>query len=201
MSKKNSIEDLQKIFNEDFAELDLTSEYKDRRAPTLKYTCKYGKVHITSLAHWQKGTRCLCEKQYNTRSINYKKAEELLTMYGASLVTLFEDYTTVTTPIEFKNCVGELQKISLNNLKVFKLTDTISYKPDFYLPRLDTYLEVKGRMMELDLNKVKHFRSLGFKLILLNRDTLEKANLINSSGKIIYDKPVPSLENLLVNIS
>jgi hypothetical protein len=379
MSKKNTIEEIAKLFNEEEAVLTPGSAYIARRATTLNYICKYGKTHTTSLANWQKGTRCLCVVKNNRNISFYRDAEELLNKYNAKLITTFEEYLNVTTPLLFLNCKAEEQTISLNNLnvcdrffnqkeeitalvlqdlkqaaiadkfnttqhiismclrlwgvnnpdgnrfieidipkeilyklyweekqhpkviadkyscsittvvknmqkygiplrtksesrlgdlnpiynvghtneakqkmssaflngrkrgysgnwgkvskyntpnqgvvtmrsswevrladylstsyeywlyepEVFKLTDLISYKPDFYLPNRNIYIEVKGRTLEEDLHKVNKFRSLGFSVLILTRTILEEIGLINSSGKIIYTKEALTVDSLI----
>jgi hypothetical protein len=51
MSKKNTIEEIEKLFKEEDAVLNLTSTYVDRRSNTLMYTCKHGIIHTTSLVN------------------------------------------------------------------------------------------------------------------------------------------------------
>ena len=379
MSKKNSIQDVKELFCKEQALLDSESIYIDNKAVTLKYICKYGENHITSLSNWKRGRRCTCGKKQDHNLIYYTRAKELLLKYGAELKTSLEEYVDVITPLNFINCSGESQNISLNNLnlcdrfenikdevaslvkknykqqeisekfnttqtiismclrlwgsnnsnsnrfieiqipkedlyemywkhkchpkfiaekyncsittvirnmqeygiplrtksearlgelnpifnvghseeakekmslaflegrnrgysgnwgtlstytspnqgkvlmrsswevrvadylssnqeiwfyeyEVFKLTDCISYQPDFYLPNRNIYLEVKGRTLEEDLHKVNKFKAVGFNCIVLTRQILEKIGLINSSGKIVYNKEVLPLDLLI----
>ena len=57
-----------------------------------------------------------------------------------------------------------------NNIKwvyepqTFKLSEGMRYKPDFYLPERDTWVEVKGYLTEKESLKIETFKSLGKKL-------------------------------------
>lgn len=379
MSKKNTIKEIEKLFNEEHAVLHIDSTYIDRRSNTLIYTCKHGVIHTTSLANWQKGVRCTCVRKYEKNLVFYEKAKELLNKYNAVLITSFEEYKDVTTPLVFVNCKAEEQNISLNNLNVcdrffnsqvvigelvfqglkqqdiaekfnttqhiismclrlwgvnnsngnrfieidipkevlnqiywvdkqhpkviadkyncsittvirnmekygiplrtksesrkgelnpiyevghtleakekmseafvggrsifsnnywgttskyktpnqgivtmrsswevrfadyltssdkdwlyepntFKLSNIISYRPDFYIVSEDLYVEVKGRLKDGDIVKINMFQEKGFNLLYIDRPILEEIGLINSSGKIIYDKEVLPIDLLL----
>lgn len=70
--------------------------------------------------------------------------------------------------------------------QTFKLTDTVSYKPDFYIPDLDLYIEVKGRLKEEDLSKVDIFKSSGYNILLWDMSTLVNLGIIDKNGKTDY---------------
>lgn len=57
-----------------------------------------------------------------------------------------------------------------------------NYLPDFYLPDLDLYIEVKGRNKGKDIEKVKAARRLKFKVLLWDGEELLRRNIINNSG-------------------
>jgi hypothetical protein len=44
---------------------------------------------------------------------------------------------------------------------IFKLKDGLRYKPDFYLPAQQRWIEVKGKMSARDEAKIEALRSLG----------------------------------------
>lgn len=118
MSKKNSIEEIKDLFNQEQATIEDHTVYSGRRDSNLYYICSHGEKHTTSLANWQKGVRCPCHRKYKQNLEHYKKAEELLSRYEAKIITSFEEYLNVSTPIKFLNIAGEEQNISLNNLNV-----------------------------------------------------------------------------------
>lgn len=118
MSNKNNIEQIKELFTKENAILEETSEYIDRRAKTLNYTCKFGEYHTTSLADWSRGRRCACYNKYNRSKLNYNNAILLLEKYNATLLSNLEECETITTPLVFVNSSGEEQKISLNNLNL-----------------------------------------------------------------------------------
>lgn len=379
MSSKNNVGQIKELLKKENATLEETSEYIDRRAKTLNYTCKFGESHTTSLADWQRGRRCACYNKYDKCKCNYNNASLLLEKYNAKLLSTLEECSTVTTPLVFINSSGEEQKISLNNLNLcdrfsghkekvisltnenkkqidiaeelgttqhiismclrlwgynnsngnrfieidipkeilqqlywveerhpkyiadkyncsittvvknmkkyniplrsksearqgklnpifdvghtdaakkkmsaaflngrdrgysgnwgkiskyfsplqgmltmrsswesrvadyltanaepwlyepttFKLSDLISYKPDFYLISRDLYVEVKGRTLQEDLYKPMKLRDMGVNIIILDRGALELLNLINSSGKPIYNKEIYSINKFI----
>ncbi len=72
--------------------------------------------------------------------------------------------------------------------EVFKVTDLHSYRPDFYLPVPDVYIEVKGVMSDIDLIKIEAFRELGYSLEVWDREVLLEKDIINKYGKTSYIK-------------
>ena len=56
------------------------------------------------------------------------------------------------------------------------------YLPDFYLPDLDLYIEVKGRNKVKDIEKVKAARKLKFKVLLWDGEELLRRKIIDNSG-------------------
>jgi predicted DNA-binding protein YlxM (UPF0122 family) len=56
------------------------------------------------------------------------------------------------------------------------------YLPDFYLPDLNLYIEVKGRKKAEDIKKVKTARKLNFKVLLWDGEELLRRGIINNSG-------------------
>lgn len=117
MSKKNDIHVIAQLFKEEYAELDLTKGYKDRRSP-IYYTCRFGEHHRTTLYHWKRGTRCDCFRKWERKLCGFNEAKTILTKYNAILLTTFKEYTGVMTPITFINCANKKQKISLSNLQL-----------------------------------------------------------------------------------
>lgn len=61
------------------------------------------------------------------------------------------------------------------------LDETSSYLPDFYIPLLGLYIEVKGRLIERDEIKLKKAMEK-YNVIIWDRDYLYSIGLINSSG-------------------
>ena len=58
----------------------------------------------------------------------------------------------------------------LYELEGFYLGDDIYYLPDFYLPDMDIWVEVKGVMSELDFNKIKKFIEAGNSMLIVFND-------------------------------
>jgi len=67
--------------------------------------------------------------------------------------------------------------------KVFKLTDELGYYvPDFFLPRLNRWIEVKGRKLEKGMKKYEYFKNILNKDIhLYDSEKLTELKLIDSS--------------------
>jgi len=61
------------------------------------------------------------------------------------------------------------------------LDDMSSYLPDFYIPLLDLYLEVKGRLIERDEIKLKKAMEK-YNVAIWDRDYLYSVGLIDSNG-------------------
>jgi hypothetical protein len=53
--------------------------------------------------------------------------------------------------------------------KLFCLTPSLRYTPDFYLPETDEWVEVKGHLSDRSAEKIKLFRELGHKLTVLSQ--------------------------------
>ncbi len=49
----------------------------------------------------------------------------------------------------------------------FMLKNGISYIPDFYLPEIDTWVEVKGVMLEKDKKQIEQFNREGHEILVL----------------------------------
>jgi len=64
----------------------------------------------------------------------------------------------------------------LYELKTFDLGE-YSYTPDFYLPKTDEYIEIKGYMRKKDLIRMNLFK-LENKLVLLRQKELEKMGVL-----------------------
>ena len=58
--------------------------------------------------------------------------------------------------------------------KTFKLLNGVRYKPDFYLPMSDTWIEIKGYLTENELLKIEAFRELGKTLEVYYTKDIEK---------------------------
>lgn len=62
-----------------------------------------------------------------------------------------------------------------------KFSDT-KYLPDFYLPELDLYIEVKGRKKGKDIEKVLRARRHKLKVLLWDGEELLRRGIIDNSG-------------------
>lgn len=66
----------------------------------------------------------------------------------------------------------------------FNLKITVGYTPDFYLPEIDKYLEVKGRIDALDKRKIEAFREqTGKTLLYWDRPYIAKIKKLLSRRK------------------
>ena len=61
------------------------------------------------------------------------------------------------------------------------ISDISKYLPDFYLPVLNTYIEVKGRKKEEDMEKLRRAQEK-YNIILWDREKLFQLGIINISG-------------------
>ena len=71
--------------------------------------------------------------------------------------------------------------------RVFDLGDGIRYRPDFYIPQADLFLEVKGYMWEADEEKLRRFVALGHKLFVIGKSEwgmFERAGSLQIPGVI-----------------
>lgn len=66
----------------------------------------------------------------------------------------------------------------------FFLTNRLSYLPDFYVPSLGVYIEVKGSLSRKDM-WLLHLFSKSYKLLYLGKDELKK----------IHGKPISGLSS------
>lgn len=181
MSHKNTLESIQHLFSQESAELDLTSEYKNNKSSTLKYTCVYGHKHTTSLANWRRGSRCKCHRQYKRKLTFYREAEQLLKKYNATLITTLEEYKDVITPLVFLNCVNEQQKISLNNLKV---CDKFNKRKKDIL----AFAECDKKQIEIaeKFGTTQHIISMCFRLWGVNNSDGNRFIVIDIPEEILY---------------
>lgn len=58
--------------------------------------------------------------------------------------------------------------------KRFKLSDELRYTPDFFLPKQNLWIDVKGRITEKNKEKHKLFRKLGYNFNLVFLEEIEK---------------------------
>lgn len=58
--------------------------------------------------------------------------------------------------------------------KVFKLQDDKRYIPDFYLPKQNKWVEIKGRFTEVSKEKIKEFENMGNNILVIFIKELEK---------------------------
>jgi len=79
---------------------------------------------------------------------------------------------------------------SINWYYEFKWLDlgNMKYLPDFYLPDINLFIEVKGRMKGKDLEKVLMARKLGNKILLWGGEELLRRGIINNSGSTIINR-------------
>jgi hypothetical protein len=61
---------------------------------------------------------------------------------------------------------------------LFDLGDGIRYRPDFYIPSMDLYVEVKGYYLEKDRIKHSRFRRSGHKLYVFGKEEFQLFQLI-----------------------
>lgn len=54
----------------------------------------------------------------------------------------------------------------------FQLKNSDTYIPDFHLPSLDTWVEVKGDMTEEDKQKIRFFHDMGKEIVILQENKL-----------------------------
>lgn len=66
----------------------------------------------------------------------------------------------------------------------FYFNDGTSYLPDFYLPKKDTWIEVKGRLSTVDMFKMREFVNLGKNLYLLRLQEYKQI----MKGQLTVDK-------------
>lgn len=66
----------------------------------------------------------------------------------------------------------------------FYFSDGTSYLPDFYLPKKDTWIEVKGRLSTVDMFKMREFVNLGKNLYLLRLQEYKQI----MKGQLTVDK-------------
>jgi hypothetical protein len=64
------------------------------------------------------------------------------------------------------------------------------YLPDFYLPELGLYIEVKGRKKKKDIEKVKTARKLKFRVLLWDGEELLRRGIINNSGVTYINRKI-----------
>ena len=62
------------------------------------------------------------------------------------------------------------------------------YLPDFYIPDLNVFIEVKGRTKVLGLEKVKNARKEGYTILLWDGEELLKRGIINNSGSTAINR-------------
>lgn len=72
--------------------------------------------------------------------------------------------------------------------ETFKLTDSISYRPDFYIIEKDYYIEVKGRLKKDSLEKINLFMDSGHNLVLWDGCELLKLGIITNSGNTEWNR-------------
>jgi hypothetical protein len=60
--------------------------------------------------------------------------------------------------------------------RLFKLEDGMRYRPDFYLPATDEWVEVKGWYKEKDKEKVRKFHEQGHKIRVVQLAELEESH-------------------------
>lgn len=72
--------------------------------------------------------------------------------------------------------------------KTFDLGDT-TYTPDFYLPKNDTYIEIKGYKSDVFIQKMKLFRKIyiKIKIEIIDKMKLLSLRLINKRGDLIKE--------------
>ena len=143
MSKRNSIEEIKKLFTLDYAQLSNNIIYKNRHSK-LDYVCRYGEYHTTTLADWQRGRRCSCFKEWEDRLYTFNSIVSLLLRYGAKIKTSFSEDINAYFPVEFINCNNELQKIPINHLK---MCDSL------FLKKEDIMLLYNENVKQTDISK------------------------------------------------
>lgn len=57
---------------------------------------------------------------------------------------------------------------------IFKLKNGMRYLPDFYLPEINMWIEVKGKLDDKDMEKMKTFAALGYRIMLYTLKDIEQ---------------------------
>lgn len=97
------------------------------------------------------------------------------------------------TPNQGKVCmrsgweVKTADYLTLNNVDWYYENEWLDlgntkYLPDFYLPKLNVYIEVKGRKKGSDIEKVVSARKFGNKVFLWDAEELFKRGIIKNTG-------------------
>jgi len=82
----------------------------------------------------------------------------------------------------------------------FYLTDKLSYLPDFYIPELAAYIEVKGWLKEKDKVRISLFKTrVTGRLIYMGEHELEEVfgDSAAKISKLDFEKYVPSKQEIL----
>lgn len=140
---------------------------------------------IYNVGHSEEARGKMSQAFVNGREIGYHSSWGKTSKYNTptqGLVTMRSSWE-----VRVADYLTSIDKQWLYEPFTFKLTDTISYRPDFYIPEDDVYIEVKGWLREEDQYKIDLFKKLDFKLYIWDRILLESKGLINASGKIIYN--------------
>ena len=140
---------------------------------------------IYGVGHTEEARSNMSQAFVNGRKIGFHSSWGKTSKY----ITPLQGEVTMRSSWEVRvaDYLTELNKEWLYEPTTFKLTDVLSYRPDFYVPEDNIYIEVKGWLREEDQYKVELFREQGFKIYIWDRKVLENKGLINTAGKIIYN--------------
>ncbi len=146
-----------------------------------KSEARMGKLNpIYGIGHTKEARKKMSQAFIEGRNIgfhtNWGKCSEYETP-NQGIVTMRSGWEVKTA-----NFLTHLNFNWLYEPETFRLTNIISYKPDFYLPSENLYIEVKGRTLKQDKYKVVLFKKLGYNILLWDAEELLKRGIITSSG-------------------
>lgn len=161
---------------------------KKYNIPTrTKSESRQGKLNpIYNVGHTEEAKNKMSKAFINGRKIGFNSCWGKTSKY----TTPNQGVVTMRSNWEVK-VADYLTKQGLNWLyepETFKLTDSISYRPDFYIIGKDYYIEVKGRLKEDTLEKINLFIASGHRLELWDGRELLKLGIIKNSGNTEWNR-------------
>lgn len=159
---------------------------KKYNIPTrTKSEARKGKLNpIYGVGHTKNAKKKMSKAFTNGRKIGFN------TCWGRTIKYITPNQGTVTMRSSWEVATADhLTKQGLDWLyepETFKLTDSLSYRPDFYVIAENYYIEVKGRLKEGALEKINLFRTAGHNLELWDREVLIEKGIIDKHGKTDY---------------
>lgn len=190
MSEKNTLENISKLFELENAKLTLTTNYKNRHS-ILKYVCRYGEQHTTTVAAWKQGRRCACFKKWSTKLNIFNNAKQIIEKYDGRTLFSLADCTTTRTSLRFINCSGDNVKMSLYNLQLCEKIESLKediisyYIEDKKLEDVTTYF--KHLIIPMALRLWGHNKSDGnrFKKIHIPKEDLYNMYWVDKKHPVV----------------